>query len=785
MVDVKQILPIIAANLRKAKGQAASLLVFVLVSALLLNLGLLLMIGFGSFFDTRAEELHTPHLVLLEEQRLFSQSQLRYLKEYPGVKEVEYESSLLMMADISYNNGEMPAFFLFVDSSGRRQMNDLSLVEGTVPTLANEICLPYMFKTGGYELGDSFRMKVGDKTLYYNITGFTEEIMLGSINNQYYQVYLSNAGFIKLLNDMPEFESTVIRVRLEDPAGSETLRLDATREFLYSTQIEAVEFAQFAALDYPGVVGVRTMMSSITSIILVVFAALIVIISLLVIRFRIRNSIEESMTNIGALKAVGYTGSQLIRANLLQFGGIAAIGIVAGIAASYALLPLVSAVLEQQTALRWQQGFDSGIASICFCSILLAVALVTWLSARQIRALAPLVALRQGLVTHSFKRNHFSLAQSRGPLTWLLALKSALQAKGQMTMVAIIVTAVSFAAVAGISVYDNLGVNPENFASLLGGELPDAAFYVKTPADAKLVRLMIEKDENVRKVFYNQDVYVMIGDLSIVNMVAEDFSLYEGDMLYEGQYPRHNNEIALSGSLARYYNLEIGDTAKVTQGGRTLDYLIVGYVQSVNNGGLVSAMTIEAYQRLQPSFEASDLYVYLYDSTLTDAHIKTITARYDAVLYSAINLVDLMTAQLSVYGDIFYALALVLVLVTALVIFMVLYMMLKTMILRRRRELGIKKALGFTTFQLMNELALYFIPVIVFGIALGGALGVISFNPIFVALSHSMGIMTASMPAPLGTTVVVCALLAALAYVFAMLIAWRIRKISAYALVTE
>jgi putative ABC transport system permease protein len=111
--------------------------------------------------------------------------------------------------------------------------------------------------------------------------------------------------------------------------------------------------------------------------------------------------------------------------------------------------------------------------------------------------------------------------------------------------------------------------------------------------------------------------------------------------------------------------------------------------------------------------------------------------------------------------------------------------MLKTIILRRRRELGIQKALGFTTLQLMNQLALYFIPVIVVGIAAGGVIGALGFNSMFVALTKSMGIMTASMPAPLGLTVAVCSILVLLSYVFAMLIAMRIRRISAYALVTE
>jgi hypothetical protein len=45
--------------------------------------------------------------------------------------------------------------------------------------------------------------------------------------------------------------------------------------------------------------------------------------------------------------------------------------------------------------------------------------------------------------------------------------------------------------------------------------------------------------------------------------------------------------------------------------------------------------------------------------------------------------------------------------------------------------------------------------------------------------------MTASMPAPIPPTIVMCAGLVVLSYAFALLIASRIRRISAYALVSE
>jgi len=115
----------------------------------------------------------------------------------------------------------------------------------------------------------------------------------------------------------------------------------------------------------------------------------------------------------------------------------------------------------------------------------------------------------------------------------------------------------------------------------------------------------------------------------------------------------------------------------------------------------------------------------------------------------------------------------------------VLYLVIKTTIIRRRRELGIQKAIGFTTFQLMNQIAMGLSPSIIIGTVLGSAGGYLGFNAIFVALVRGMGIARADLPIPLAWVAVMCAALVVLAYTISLLTAWRIRKISAYTLVTE
>ncbi|MDR2587418.1 MAG: ABC transporter permease [Coriobacteriales bacterium] len=782
-----KLMMLVLANIRKNKGQAVSLFIFILIAAALLNVGLLLLLNFGSSFDRRAEELNAPHYAIVEPEAIYSDRQLTWLKDYPGTTEVQKETAYPIRANITYNEGKIIMSLVFLDVDNPRSMNDLTLMEGTEPRTVNEICLPYLFKVGGgYKLGDSFNFSYGERDFHYVISGFSEDILFGSPLNQTYRIFLPGKGFDELAEIAPEAQSVFLTTQLADPDASERLYQDFTQEFFYRQSIPQVESLLVLSVNITDAKTMRTSMSSVTSVILVVFSTLIVLVSLIIVRFRIYNSIEEGMANIGALKATGYTSAQIIGSYVVQFGLICGVGTLVGITTSYALLPSVSTVLEQQSALVWEQGFDPAISTVSLLALLVVTLAVTLASSSRIRRLQPLEALRGGLSTHSFKRNYFPLERSAGPLPLLLALKTALRSKGQMAMIVLIVTTVSFASAVGLSIYYNLGLNSQTFTNIIGGEIPDASFVTTDAVNARRLHDEFSSDNAVRKAYYYQDVTMLVDDYIVGNIVVEDFALLESkSLLYEGRYPLHDNEIALSGLLAAQLERSMGDTVEVVQGGVRGEYLICGFIQSANNSGALCAMTEEGARRVQPDFEFRQLNVYLDDPATTADFISRVKADNPSEIELTANIQEIARAQLSVYGTIFAAVAVAIFTVTILVVALALYLVLRTAILRRRRAFGVQKALGFTTLQLMNQVSLCYLPAVTLGVLLGAALGAFGFNGIFVALVRSMGIMTASMPAPLDLTLIMCVVLVLIAYGISLLVALSIRRIDPYRLITE
>ena len=196
-------------------------------------------------------------------------------------------------------------------------------------------------------------------------------------------------------------------------------------------------------------------------------------------------------------------------------------------------------------------------------------------------------------------------------------------------------------------------------------------------------------------------------------------------------------------------------------------------------------MSMDSLHRIQPAFAFSEFYTYLTEGTDTTPFMEHIRVAEGGILSAMLSVQDAIDTQLGAMGDMFYAVNVGILLVVAAVVILVLYLIIKTIIIRRRQELGIQKALGFTTLQLMHQIAFNLSPTIVFGVALGAVVGYIGFNPFFTTLASSMGIVQADLPVPIGWIVIVSAALILLSYVVSMLIAWRIRKISAYALITE
>ncbi|MDR0349988.1 MAG: hypothetical protein LBH64_00350, partial [Coriobacteriales bacterium] len=247
---MEKLIRLAGANIRKSMGQAVSLFVFILIAAALLNVGLLMLLSFGTSFDKRAEELHTPHYAIMEPETTYTEEQLAWFVNHPDTTETEKETIYSFATDVTYNEGEMIMFLNFLDAEAPRSMNDLSLMDGSAPRAADEVCLPYLFKVGGgYKLGDRFSFTYKEHTLDYRISGFSEDMLFGTNTIQLFRIFLSAEGFANLAQELPQTRSVFLTTRTVDPATSERLHQDFIQEFFYREAIPEAEALLINSID--------------------------------------------------------------------------------------------------------------------------------------------------------------------------------------------------------------------------------------------------------------------------------------------------------------------------------------------------------------------------------------------------------------------------------------------------------------------------------------------------------------------------------------------------------
>jgi len=229
----------------------------------------------------------------------------------------------------------------------------------------------------------------------------------------------------------------------------------------------------------------------------------------------------------------------------------------------------------------------------------------------------------------------------------------------------------------------------------------------------------------------------------------------------------------------------IGDTITIRIDETSRDFIITGIVQQMNNNGFNGLITIDGIRLFNAEYDLSIFYLYIYDEVDIDGFLDSIKESEGDIFLVTLNTKEQMGNVLAGMGGAFTAISIGIIAITSFVVVLILYMVIKTLILRKKHELGIQKAVGFTTFQLMNQIALNMMPVIITGIILGFFAGYYGFNPIMKLSLTGFGIVQVDLPTPLNQIIFVCIALGVLAYLVSMLIAWRIRKISAYSLVSE
>lgn len=156
-------------------------------------------------------------------------------------------------------------------------------------------------------------------------------------------------------------------------------------------------------------------------------------------------------------------------------------------------------------------------------------------------------------------------------------------------------------------------------------------------------------------------------------------------------------------------------------------------------------ITKEGMQRLNPGVIPASLYLY----TDNNSDLNSVMDQLQEILadesVTITNYQNYVSATMESIVAVMKVLCIVMMTAVILVIAMVLMLLIRMQSVRDQRQIGIYKALGYTTGQLMIQMTMSYIPTVLAGAVLGCILAWFGVNPSFILCLGMFGIKRCSM----------------------------------------
>ena len=793
------LLMIAKGNMKKKKSSMVLILLLVTISTMLLYTGVNVITNVDGFLDNRNEEQNGSDFFLVCNEGYDEEIQ-NILKGVEGYDYSERENTIALISssikNVSKNLDKENFSFLTFDIKGERSISDLEFLQTNGEMKENSIVIPAYFNISkGYEVGDTIEIQNGDKSYAFEIYGFSEDIMFSTPSNvTVFEIFINKDIQNKIRSeDSSTLPQSCFKVKLKDGYATKEYEDRVTTDI--SNKITDRKFKTNVVLNYD-IMKMGTMIfTNIMMGIISIFSIIVVIISMIVIRFSIKTSIESNMQNIGVLEALGYTSKQLKIATVLEYLIVSVIGAVLGLLVSTLSSRIIATIVSSAIGLSWNISFDVRIAALSIIVVILSVLLVTLISSASFKKINPLIALRNGINNHNFKINPMPLSKSKLGLNTTIGLKEMLHNKKQNISMAIIIMLLSFTSIVAIGIYYNFGINQDSLMDIIGLEKPD--ILISSPdcygagGNSNIYKVFDEiedRDDVDNTLFYSTEkAKLTSGDKSLsldLNIVSE-FENIKILTIVEGRVPKHDNEIIVTSKVLEGLDAKIGDTIYVEALGEKEDFIIVGVSQQIPQMGYSAKVTEEGINRIIDSYKGSSLYVYLKDGESTQKVVDKLKDEYKDINLSIVNFENTYNTVLSTFNGGVAILSIVCSAVTVVVIVLILFMLIKMKLLKDRRILGVYKAIGYTTRQLMWQTTMNFAPVISIGALLGIILGKIFVNPVFALCLSFSGIKKCYLNINLGILLITFVSITALAFAISMFYARKVKNIEAYKMIVE
>ncbi len=719
-------------NIRKQKGDMMTFFILTLIASALIFISASFLVGTGAVVDTNMKKIDAADiLVLLSHDEMAEAKLAEIIKGNPDFK--GYEATKYLGTSAKYRKKGQKTWteysFHIASYEDERKIQKISCATGKLH--GNQVAVPVSFSSS-YKIGDVMELKIGDNVYPLKVAAFNEDnIYCSPMNMGTYLIYSSEKLYNEIEFDNPQKAESRMLIktymsREAKRAGKDgnALADEAFNEFndWYIAYCKAHPGYGLSSMNFLPADLMKTaslILPMIFIAIVLVFAVIMFVIAMVIIHFSVKNFIMLNMKNTGIMEASGYTIRELVTILLFQLLLVSSLGCIAGLAVGASLLQPAGAIILATLGLSWNQSTDPALAAAVLVGICLIVTLLTLVLGREYSKTSVLSALHGGNSATKNRRNTFSFEHSPLSIGLTMACKDTFGKFSSKLGIIFIMAILTISTIVGFGMVDSYARDTSGLLAM-AGMFECEAVVEGSETMMNNVAAMDSVESVYGDAWYAFNYTVGNRVSSITTRAFTDTSYIKGGSVLEGGWPEKENDILLATAAADTLNAKLGDIVTIKNMGKEENFRVCGLCQTMNNMGMMAYITMAGYERVAPPVSEYSIWVNLKKGKSFDDFKEEFLDVYpDEEVTDYIEACEGTTGVVSAGMK---AVALFIAALTILIVAFVESLIVRAQITREWRNLGVSKALGFTSGQLNRQIMLSNMPSILIGVAIGLAI---------------------------------------------------------------
>ena len=566
---------------------------------------------------------------------------------------------------------------------------------------------------------DAYNIKIGDKvvltsngvTKTFKVTEFVHDAQMNSTLCYSTRMLISDEDFKELNGKVGENEYLI-----------EVYFADSSEGANFQTSYENAGLPQNGpAITFPMIILLSAMTDIMMALILILVSVLLVIVAFICIKYTVMAAMEEEISEIGTMKAIGMSYQDIRGLYLEKYKIIVGIGItvgyILGLIASNKFTGHITSTFGNQPVSMFTFGFP-----IVMCIL---VYLITNHYCKKILRKLKKVTVVEALVNaeglDEKERVRDGLHRSKTmPVNILLGIREILQNFRGFIIIFIVVLISSSIMIVPMNLSNT--IRSKEFILYMGSAMEDISIEIEQGENLeekyKVIKNILMKDTDIKeyKEYRSVRVETINSQNEWMNLQVECGKDSGSGIKYlSGKEPTLENEMALSKLNADEVGKNTGDKLLLSYGGELKEFIICGVYQDVTGGGKTAKAIYD--------FRGLDAIKYQFTINLIDgvnveqkvSFLDEQVGRGYAILSTdefinqtvggVANQVDVVTKSVVVIG----------VFLEALIV--VLFMKLR--LIKDAPQIAAMKAMGFTNADVKKQYLCKILLVATLGIATG------------------------------------------------------------------